>query len=241
MKGGIIYNMITRTGTNGSAANTCIPESLRNCSQTTLRLTFARISCPESLRRYWPPILIWSREPTSNSMFNTAFAFSGPIVRNQLWFAATGDYGLLDQFRVGNYNPDGSLFMDDNRRKTYSDQAVMANLAQSSASCVPSDAGQGSAPSHGGQSHRVLREPLDRASNAQRPLYGSAALDGSDVFPRSHRNWRKCLLGWAEHLPTAGSDGRRSLRIRQRDTDPHEFPAELRLDQPASRGACNRP
>ena len=53
-------------------------------------------------------------------MFNTAFAFSGPIVLNKLWFAATADYGLLDQFRVGNYNPDGSLFMDDNRRKTYS-------------------------------------------------------------------------------------------------------------------------
>ena len=53
-------------------------------------------------------------------MFNTAFAFSGPIVLDKLWFAATADVGLLDQFRVGNYNPDGSLFMDDNRRKMYS-------------------------------------------------------------------------------------------------------------------------
>ena len=120
MKGGIIYNMITRTGTNAFRGEYMYSGVITKLQSNNITPDLRRdllSGVPARALAANPGL-----EPRADieRMFNTAFAFSGPIVRNQLWFAVTGDYGLLDQFRVGNYNPDGTLFMDDNRRKTYS-------------------------------------------------------------------------------------------------------------------------
>ena len=120
MKGGIIYNMITRTGTNAFRGEYMYSGVLTGLQSNNITQELRRdllSGVPARVLAVNPGL-----EPRADieRMFNTAFAFSGPIVLNKLWFAATGDFGLLDQFRVGNYNPDGSLFMDDNRRKTYS-------------------------------------------------------------------------------------------------------------------------
>jgi len=120
MKGGIIYNMITRTGKNAFRG-----EYMYSGVFTKLQSNNITPELREDLLSGVPSRVLAANpnlEPRADieRMFNTAFAFSGPIIADKLWFAATADYGLLDQFRVGNYNPDGSLFMDDNRRKTYS-------------------------------------------------------------------------------------------------------------------------
>jgi hypothetical protein len=120
MKGGIIYNMITRTGTNAFRGEYMYSGVLTGLQSNNITPDLRRdllSGVPARALAANPGL-----EPRADidRMFNTAFAFSGPIFQDRLWFAATGDYGLLDQFRVGNYNPDGTLFMDDNRRKTYS-------------------------------------------------------------------------------------------------------------------------
>jgi hypothetical protein len=120
MKGGIIYNMITRTGTNAFRGEYMYSGVLTKFQSNNITPELRR-----DLLSGVPPRALAANpglEPRADieRMFNTAFAFSGPIIQDQLWFSATADYGLLDQFRVGNYNPDGTLFMDDNRRKTYS-------------------------------------------------------------------------------------------------------------------------
>jgi hypothetical protein len=120
LKGGIIYNMITRTGTNAFRGDYMFSGVLTKLQSNNITPELRR-----DLLSGVPPRALAANpglEPRADieRMFNTAIAFSGPIMQDRLWFAATADYGLLDQFRVGNYNPDGTLFMDDNRRKTYS-------------------------------------------------------------------------------------------------------------------------
>jgi hypothetical protein len=120
MKGGIIYNMITRTGTNAFRGEYLYSGVITKLQSNNINQALRRdllSGVPARVLAVNPGL-----EPRADieRMFNTAFAFSGPIARDRLWFAVTADYGLLDQFRVGNYNPDGTLFMDDNRRKTYS-------------------------------------------------------------------------------------------------------------------------
>jgi outer membrane receptor protein involved in Fe transport len=53
-------------------------------------------------------------------MWDTGATMSGPLLRDRLWFAATGKLVRLDQLRIGSYNPDGTQFIDDNAMKTAS-------------------------------------------------------------------------------------------------------------------------
>jgi hypothetical protein len=120
MKGGIIYNMITRTGTNAFRGDFMYSGVNRHLQSSNITPDLRRdllAGVPARALAANPNL-----QPSANilRMFNSAVAFSGPIARDKLWFAATADYGRLDQLKVGSYNPDGSQFVDDNVRKTYS-------------------------------------------------------------------------------------------------------------------------
>ena len=120
MKGGLVYNMITRTGTNGFRGQYMFNGANRHLQSNNITPALKRdllSGVPARALAANPDL-----SPTADilRMFNTAVAFSGPIVRDKLWFAVTADYGVLDQLKVGSYNPDGSQFLDDNRRKSYS-------------------------------------------------------------------------------------------------------------------------
>ncbi len=39
---------------------------------------------------------------------------AGPIVRDKLWFSFSAHDQALDQYLLGNYNPDGTQVLDDN-------------------------------------------------------------------------------------------------------------------------------
>src|SRR5262245_20018171 len=47
-------------------------------------------------------------------MWDTAATVSGPVIRDRLWFVASGKYGVFDRYNLGNYNLDGTQAIDDN-------------------------------------------------------------------------------------------------------------------------------
>ena len=221
MKGGIIYNMITRTGTNAFRGEYMYSGVLTKLQSNNITPELASRS---AVRR---PATRTGGQPESRTasryrahvqhgvrVFGTHRAGSAVVCR---------DCGLLD-FSISSESaitiPTASLFMDDNRRKTYSVKMSWQVASASSASRVSSDAGQGRAPSHGGQSDRVLREPLDRASDAQRPVHGAGAMDGSDVRRACSRKMGASLYWGGQNIypqpevtagdlpPTTASPGR---------------------------------
>src|SRR4029453_255866 len=52
--------------------------------------------------------------------YDVSAGFSGPILRNRLWFAVSGELKKLDQLRVGAYNADGTQGLDDNDQNNHS-------------------------------------------------------------------------------------------------------------------------
>src|SRR5262249_14954358 len=50
-----------------------------------------------------------------NSLFDTAASLSGPVVKDRFWFTSTYKISSLNQFVLGNYNPNGTQGIDDNR------------------------------------------------------------------------------------------------------------------------------
>jgi hypothetical protein len=121
-RGGLAYNMVTRTGTNtihgdymystvltGLQGNNITPDLRRDLLSAVPAKVFAA-----------NPNL----DPRSDitRMINTSGSVGGPIVKDRLWFAFTFDYGRLDFYRVGSYKTDGSLFLDDNYRQTHSEK-----------------------------------------------------------------------------------------------------------------------
>lgn len=112
-RGGLIFNMVTKTGTNQlhgggmfSGANRGMgfdnfSDSLRNDLLATLN---------PAVRAAVPDI-----KPGAdiNYIWDTGFWLAGPIVQNKLWFSTSYHYQKLLQYFLGSYNPDGSQTPDD--------------------------------------------------------------------------------------------------------------------------------
>src|SRR5439155_23162368 len=48
------------------------------------------------------------------TIYDTGAWLAGPVVRDKIWFSLSAHAPRLDQYLVGNYNPDGSQVLDDN-------------------------------------------------------------------------------------------------------------------------------
>ena len=116
-RGGLVYNMVTRTGSNqfhgelqfsgsrGGLQSENITEALRNDFLAAL---------PAKALAANPDFT-----PTGKiqGMYDSSFVISGPIVRDRLWFTGTIARGELNQFKVGSYNANGTRAMDRNKKK----------------------------------------------------------------------------------------------------------------------------
>ena len=117
-RGGLVFNMVTKTGTNQlhgggmfSGANRGMgfdnfSESLRNDLLATLN---------PAVRAAVPDI-----KPGAdiNYIWDAGFWLAGPIVQNKLWFSTSYHYQKLLQYFLGSYNPDGSQTPDDHHLYT---------------------------------------------------------------------------------------------------------------------------
>jgi carboxypeptidase family protein len=119
-RGGLVYSMVSRTGTNDFHGyfNFIGTNGRLNSDNITPALRTDLIAAiPIRVLQANPNL---SPSAKMKSLYNSAVGFSGPILRDRLWFSATGQLAQLNQLRVGSYNADGTQMVDDNRQHDYS-------------------------------------------------------------------------------------------------------------------------
>src|SRR6185436_5609385 len=95
-RGGIVYNMITQTGTNAFRG-----AMMFNGSNKHLQSNNITPAMRKDLLAAVPPLALQANpdlQPGSKiiSMYDTGISLSGPVRRDNLWFVATGKVVRLD-------------------------------------------------------------------------------------------------------------------------------------------------
>ena len=117
-QGGVIYNMITRTGTNQLHADFRIMGTNHRLQANNLR--------PEVRARLleWVPPRARAVSPNPRNgilkIVDSGLTISGPIVMNKLWFVTTGKLNPLQDVRLGSYEPDGTEMVGNSRMRNAS-------------------------------------------------------------------------------------------------------------------------
>jgi hypothetical protein len=116
-KGGVVMNMVTKTGTNDLHASFSFTGASTGMNFDNLNATQRAnllVTVPAAVKAANPNLV-----PNGKilSLFDANATISGPIFKDQLWFTTSGKLNALNQYVVGSYNPDGSLPVDDNRIK----------------------------------------------------------------------------------------------------------------------------
>jgi hypothetical protein len=107
-RGGLVYNMITRTGTNqfhGEALFSGSTQGMSSDNFSTALKTQLLATVPAKALAANPNI-----SPSARITKNQDYGawMSGPIVRDKLWFSYSGHNKVLNEYLAGNYNPDGT-------------------------------------------------------------------------------------------------------------------------------------
>jgi hypothetical protein len=113
-KAGIIYNMISKTGTNtlhGSFMFTGANHGMgfNNVSPALRKQLLA--SVPARALAANPKIVPGA---DIQNIFDIGGTLGGPILPNKLWFTTSLKHNLLNQYRLGSYEPTGAQVLDDN-------------------------------------------------------------------------------------------------------------------------------
>lgn len=119
-KGGLIYNLVSKTGTNvfhGWAIYTGSSKGLNASNLSPAIRQDLLAGVPAKVLQANPGF-----EPSAQLLtyYDYSVGLNGPIVRDRLWFAVSGELKKLDQLRVGAYNPDGTQGLDDNDQNNHS-------------------------------------------------------------------------------------------------------------------------
>lgn len=114
-QGGVVMNMITKTGTNdfhGSFTFAGSNEHMQSSNVTPELRRDLLAAVPAKVLAANPEL-----EPGNKilEMYDSSASFSGPILRNRLWFTTNFRLQALNQLQVGSYNPDGRQAVDDNK------------------------------------------------------------------------------------------------------------------------------
>ena len=114
-KGGLVYNMIPRTGTNqyrGQIMTTGTSNHF-NFPNYSDALKAELLAGVPALALAANPNL----EPSADivKMYEYAGHWSGPIRRDKAWFAFTGHNTILDQYFLGSYDSNGKQVLEDNQ------------------------------------------------------------------------------------------------------------------------------
>ena len=122
-KGGLIFNMITRTGTNrfhGGMMFNGANRSMGSANYSPALRTQLLAAVPAAALAANPNLV-----PGADILhiYDAGAWLSGPVVRDKLWFSASWHRQGLDQYLLGNYDPNGSQVLDDNLMWTTSAKA----------------------------------------------------------------------------------------------------------------------
>lgn len=120
--GGLVFNMISRTGTNQLHGGTMF-------NGTNRQLGFDNVSgdlaaqllrnVPASVRAARPDL-----KPTADIryLFDYGAWLAGPLKRDKLWWSTSFHHSQILQYLVGSYNPDGTSVPDDNMLWNFSNK-----------------------------------------------------------------------------------------------------------------------
>jgi hypothetical protein len=125
-RGGIVYNMITKTG-----ANVLRGAYMADGSNQHFQSNNITPALRSGLLAAVPAKALAANRNINPSaqilhIYDTGASFSGPAIRDKVWWAATTKFVGLNQLRLGSYNPDGSQFVDDNFMATVSGKGSWA-------------------------------------------------------------------------------------------------------------------
>lgn len=125
-RGGIVYNMVTKTGSNrvrGAFMANGSNQDLQSNNITPALRRDLLAAVPARVLAANPNITPGAK---LLHIFDVGASASGPVLPDRLWFVGTAKAVGLDQLRLGSYNPDGSQFVDDNFMKTWSGKGSWA-------------------------------------------------------------------------------------------------------------------
>jgi hypothetical protein len=113
-RGGLVYNMITRTGTNQVHGEALISGArpswdFPNFSAALKQQLLATV--PAAVLAVNPNL---SPGAKVNKSIDYGAWISGPIKTDRLWYSYSYHNKVLNQYIAGNYNPDGTQVLDDN-------------------------------------------------------------------------------------------------------------------------------
>lgn len=114
-QGGVVMNMVTRTGTNDFHGDFYFWGTNSNLQSDNLKPALRKDlldAIPARAKAANPNI-----SPRSKilGLFDSNLSLSGPIIKNKLWWTASGKLNSLNQLVTGSYNADGTQAVDDNR------------------------------------------------------------------------------------------------------------------------------
>lgn len=119
-RGGVVYNLVTRTGTNdfhGSFQFAGSNHGLQSNNVSQELRSHLLAAVPARVLAANPGL---DPDPRIFGMFDSGLSVSGPIVRNKLWFTTSGGMESMNAPRLGSYNADGTPVVDDGRMKNFS-------------------------------------------------------------------------------------------------------------------------
>jgi hypothetical protein len=113
-KGGLVYNLVTKTGTNTFHGWSSFTGSNKGMNADNLsgQERADLIAAVPAKVLAANPNFIPSAQLLKYTDANAGLG--GPIVRDHLWFVLSGELKRLNQLRVGAYNVDGTQGLDDN-------------------------------------------------------------------------------------------------------------------------------
>jgi hypothetical protein len=112
-RGGLVFNMVTKTGTNQLHGGAMFSGANRSMGFDN----FSDELRSQLLSTLSPAVLAINPDikpgADINYIWDTGAWLAGPIVRDKLWFSTTYHYQKLLQYFLGSYNPDGTQTPDD--------------------------------------------------------------------------------------------------------------------------------
>ena len=113
-RGGLVFNMITRTGTNqihGGADFSGMNAGMGyNNVSGTLKTQLLR-NIPARILALKPDL---KATADIRYLYDTGAWVAGPLKKDKVWFSTSVHYQKILQYLLGSYNPDGTQVPDDN-------------------------------------------------------------------------------------------------------------------------------
>lgn len=120
--GGLVFNMISRTGTNQFHGGTLFNGTTRQLGSDNVSSALAADllrNVPASVKAARPDL-----KPTADIryLFDYGAWLAGPLKRDKLWWSTSFHHSQILQYLVGSYNPDGTSVPDDNMLWNFSNK-----------------------------------------------------------------------------------------------------------------------